>query len=378
VNEGPVVAQDETQVEPERATEQRPFLSVLIGAYKRRDFLGDAIQSVLNQSLNRKYYEVVVTKNFSDGQIDELIAREHVRLVPFDEASFGEMMDLQIRAARGKILVFLEDDDRFLPTKLESVRAEFEADPSLVYFHNERVNIDREGRRLARMRGGGRQLGTGSLRIAASSQLQWPIREFAYRMGDFNPSCISIRREALVPFLPLIQRVTAAPDYILFLSALASGGALVADSDVLTEYRVHASTSNPLSMGRARFSRRSERAVPDRALERLRAERRRWRDTTALGLEIARGTRATSLAESRFSRSTLDCYLLNRDWPSPSSGEIARAIGRDVALGIRFASAENLLQATWEALRKFAPEFAIEGYIGQLRQRSRRELEPAS
>ena len=46
------------------------FISVIIIAYKRKEFLLGAIKSVLNQTLDKKYYEIIVVKNYKDDAID--------------------------------------------------------------------------------------------------------------------------------------------------------------------------------------------------------------------------------------------------------------------------------------------------------------------
>ena len=44
-----------------------PYISVIITAYNRKDFLFNAIKSVVNQTLDKKYYEIIVIKNFEDN-----------------------------------------------------------------------------------------------------------------------------------------------------------------------------------------------------------------------------------------------------------------------------------------------------------------------
>jgi glycosyltransferase involved in cell wall biosynthesis len=43
-----------------------PFISVIIVAHKRREFLLDAINYALNQALPKDEYEIIVVKNFSE------------------------------------------------------------------------------------------------------------------------------------------------------------------------------------------------------------------------------------------------------------------------------------------------------------------------
>ena len=48
-----------------------PYISVIITAYNRKEYLLDAINSVINQTLDKKYYEIIVIKNYNDSKIDD-------------------------------------------------------------------------------------------------------------------------------------------------------------------------------------------------------------------------------------------------------------------------------------------------------------------
>ncbi|EQD28177.1 cell wall biosynthesis glycosyltransferase, partial [mine drainage metagenome] len=51
-------------------TAKQELISVIITAYQRKNYLLDALNSAVNQTLDRKYYEIIVVKNFSDSEID--------------------------------------------------------------------------------------------------------------------------------------------------------------------------------------------------------------------------------------------------------------------------------------------------------------------
>ena len=56
-----------------------PYVSVIITAYNRKEFLLNAIKSVLNQRLDKKYYEIIVIKNFRDKNIDDFIKDKKIK-----------------------------------------------------------------------------------------------------------------------------------------------------------------------------------------------------------------------------------------------------------------------------------------------------------
>jgi glycosyltransferase involved in cell wall biosynthesis len=45
-------------------TSNAPLITVILTAYNRRRYLEEAINSTLNQTLSKEFYEVIVIKNF--------------------------------------------------------------------------------------------------------------------------------------------------------------------------------------------------------------------------------------------------------------------------------------------------------------------------
>lgn len=46
---------------------EKPFISVIVTAYNRKQFILEALNSIVNQTLSKDKYEVIVTKNFEGG-----------------------------------------------------------------------------------------------------------------------------------------------------------------------------------------------------------------------------------------------------------------------------------------------------------------------
>ena len=92
-----------------------PYISVIITAYNIKEFLLNAIKSVLKQTLEKKYYEIIVIKNFLDKDIDDLIDEKKIKHILM-EGTLGEFLYKGISEANGEIISFLDDDDLFLET----------------------------------------------------------------------------------------------------------------------------------------------------------------------------------------------------------------------------------------------------------------------
>jgi len=111
-------------------------LSVIIPTRNRADYLKDALESILNQTLDSSAYEIIVINNGSTDRTQQVVEQlNHVhnnRIQYFYEASPGLHVGRHLGAqeARGNILVYADDDIIAFPGWLESVQSTF-SDPEV-------------------------------------------------------------------------------------------------------------------------------------------------------------------------------------------------------------------------------------------------------
>ncbi len=194
-----------------------PYISVIITAYNRKEFLLNAIKSVLNQTLEKKYYEIIVIKNFIDKNIDDLINENLIKNILM-EGTLGEFLYRGISEASGEIISFLDDDDLFFKNKLDFVYKQFKKDNNIVYYHNLCVPINGRGK-------------TVSIHRMNSSL-------------DFNMSSISIQKSIIKINKEVKMNISASPDTLMYLYALESNKKIIKGDEKLTYYMLHNSTSN--------------------------------------------------------------------------------------------------------------------------------------
>lgn len=222
-----------------------PFLSVVVTAYRRRQYLLEAVRSVAASPLDPTTYEIVVLKDFSDPSVDaELLALgSPMRIVTVDLPRMGDSLARAIEESRGEVLTFLEDDDRFLPGKLVSVERSFRTDATLGFLRHAYRAIDAQGlplgawERFRPVPPTGRTLDP---RRMVRGDLPWVFR-FS---PNVNVSTMAIRADVVRPWLDALRSVTAALDSFLFTTALVSDRTLRVESERWSEYRVHASLSH--------------------------------------------------------------------------------------------------------------------------------------
>ena len=127
---------------PLQAANDKPFVSILITAYNRKDYVVDAIRSALNQTISRDNYEILLVHNIDDVALENFCENNGIVVIKMPDDTIGSYMLKGLETSHGDIICFLDDDDLFLPNKLETLRNIFSAYPDLMYFKNEIMLMD--------------------------------------------------------------------------------------------------------------------------------------------------------------------------------------------------------------------------------------------
>lgn len=219
-----------------------PLVSILIPAYNERHF-GAALASALAQ--DGVALEIVVCDD-SPGDAIEAAARApgdaRVRYVRnAQRLGFGANFSRCLELARGKLVKFLNDDDRLRPGCVAALASALEANLAVKLATSRRHPIDAEGRRMPDV--------AATTPLAQVSALM-PGRE----LGDFvlvhslnligEPTTAMFRRADVAPEDGLLFRwggrdYHCLADLSLWLRLLARGLAYYA-AQPLSEFRIHA------------------------------------------------------------------------------------------------------------------------------------------
>jgi glycosyltransferase involved in cell wall biosynthesis len=174
-----------------------PDLTVLILTYTRTTFLKSAVRSVLDGAPADGRVEVVLVKGYDDPTLDEWMRAQGVRILHVPIRELGPKYAAGIRAARGRALAFLEDDDQFLPGKVTRILEVF-SDParSIDLYHTGCRDEDLSGKVLG---------------------------EFPQLEPGFNASTMTFRRAFLDPMVPWAERIEHNFDTFLAVGARVLG-----------------------------------------------------------------------------------------------------------------------------------------------------------
>lgn len=220
-----------------------PSVSVVICNFNYAHFISDAIESALAQRV--PVLEVIVVDDGSTDDSVDVALRFGPRIRLITQPNGGQLAAYNsgFAQASGDVVIFLDSDDRLLPTASETVAQAF-LDPAVVRVQYKLELIDASGRLQGAVVP--TQLSEGDLSDAVRSGVLFlasPGSGNAYRAAAL---------ERLMP-LPVTAEERHGADFFAGFGC-AMLGPIKALPDVLAQYRVHkANDSESLSFGNAKL-----------------------------------------------------------------------------------------------------------------------------
>jgi glycosyltransferase involved in cell wall biosynthesis len=128
----------------------RPKISAVIPTYNRKDYVREAINSVLNQS-TPPFEVIVVDDGSTDGTVDALDDfKGRIRLHQQSNQGAGAARNAGIQLAEGEWIAFLDSDDTWGPNYLECQIANILAHPQIHIHHADLTFEDLDGSQTSR------------------------------------------------------------------------------------------------------------------------------------------------------------------------------------------------------------------------------------
>src|SRR5262245_14597532 len=122
----------------------RPLVSVIVPAYNRERYLGEALDSVFAQGYHP--LEVIVADDGStDGTARVARGYPEVRLLSLTHGGVAAARNAAIAASQGSLLAFLDSDDLWLAGKLDAQVGLLERNPSIGYCFSRMWNFVEPG-----------------------------------------------------------------------------------------------------------------------------------------------------------------------------------------------------------------------------------------
>ena len=128
----------------------KPLVSILISNYNYARYLGESMQSALEQTYSN--LELIVcddgSTDESAGVIEQYERRDRrVRLIRKANGGQASGLNAAFAASRGAILALLDSDDLFLPRKVERIVADFQAHPDCGFGVHRVIRVSANHRR---------------------------------------------------------------------------------------------------------------------------------------------------------------------------------------------------------------------------------------
>lgn len=125
------------------------LVSIIMPSWNTEKFIGESIQSVLNQTY--KKWELVIVDDCSTDNTEKIVASfndERIRYFRNEKNSGAALTrNRAIREAKGEWIAFLDSDDLWMPQKLEC-QIKFMQKNDLFFSYHEYEKIDEESKPL--------------------------------------------------------------------------------------------------------------------------------------------------------------------------------------------------------------------------------------
>ena len=216
------------------------YFSVLVYSFNRREYILEAVKSVLKQEFDKFGYEIIVIKGFVDESLDEYLQKNNVKNLFLNDKSLGAKLAYGIQESSGEFICFLDDDDLFEPNKLDSLMLLLKRSTFIDFIHNSLIKIDENGRVIDSNPRENTQRG---ISYSPNSNDCKKLSSIIKRRGDWYLSSMCIRKSVIFRVIQELSMTNQSVDKFIFFAALNYGRNIQMIPDKLTRYRLHKSTT---------------------------------------------------------------------------------------------------------------------------------------
>lgn len=211
-----------------------PFISVIITAYNYGRFIEQTVESVIRQQgIIPEEREIIVV---DDGSTDDTAQRlgrfnKDIILVKQENSGQAASINAAVSRCRGDVIVLLDADDYFFPTKLARIKDAFLSQQNVdVVYHALRI-VDEAGNAQGEL---------GDYRSGNHFE-QFPRRRFLNGKVPFSPetSCIAVRTACFKNITPLPASLRLCADWYINILLTLYAREYVYISETLGAYRIH-------------------------------------------------------------------------------------------------------------------------------------------
>ncbi|CAH1552991.1 glycosyltransferase family 2 protein [Vibrio rotiferianus] len=220
--------------------ENKKLVSIITPSYNCSETLQETANSILSQT--HSHWEWLITDDCSDAKTKELLfklsasdSRIHV-LLSDENGGAAVARNNSISRAKGDFIAFIDSDDLWVPTKLES---------QLDFMGNE-INFSFTAYQIIDESG----IPTGKC-VDANQSGEFSYQDMLKKQATLGCSTVMLRRDAFQDIsMPLLR---TGQDYALWLKLLKTGAQASILAKPLTQYRI---MPNSISRNKVKKARR--------------------------------------------------------------------------------------------------------------------------
>lgn len=223
-----------------------PKISIIVTAHDRKEFLSEALSSLIKQTCDASGYQVIVAKNFEDPICDRIIV-ENGFITLNCGGSLADKILKALTFCDGEIITFLEDDDLYANDRIMRILDVFYQHHEISFYRNSLIEIDQFGKET----GKNHHPQPSKTTLIRLDQIEGVLPHLLAKNVDFNTGCMAIRKSILMQNLDLFKSYTSISsnftDSLYFFFALKSMPTVFIDSSPYTYVRRHNSLSVRIS-----------------------------------------------------------------------------------------------------------------------------------
>lgn len=215
---------------------QKPSITVVIPVYNRKQFINEAIKSIIDTNVNNNIIEIIIVTNID---LDINLKNDFVdlKIIRTDEKELSQKIKMGIISANADIIAFLEDDDLWVNNKISHILSIFN-NKEIDFYHNNFLRFRNVPKRedYIYLQNNFLEIPTKDIRSSVKI-LKLFIKKFH---PEYNLSSMVIRKNFIIPYIKFFDKFgTFGIDSLIFLIALTYGNHIYINENILTLIRIH-------------------------------------------------------------------------------------------------------------------------------------------
>lgn len=214
--------------------------SVIVIAYKRREYITRAVNSALRQDYSMDHVQIIVVKAFIDPEIDRFLLENNVDILFSDSENYGKSLADALSICRSDVICLLDDDDLFAVNKLRILSEYYSLHPEIAVAVNSYAVVDFSDTIVESDFGKKERSHQEKLGFKTWKYPEYDLDIMILKLNMlFNSSRMSFRKELVADMIDLSKDIAYMVDILPVTVAICQKKVITSIPEKLTMYRIH-------------------------------------------------------------------------------------------------------------------------------------------